>query len=276
MQGSCTSGRAATFAIPALDDAGQAIAATAAEWALYDDRGLPIAAGPVSSFVAGADAAAFRIEAEHLTLAADIPSAGREIVVSFETADGPVEARDFFVLVASRPLVVMVNSFMSYAEALSVRSSFGPTLDGWDVTSSLTMRQGALAEAFERIARMIFAISHLDPMTHASSYAAYGTGADEPFDTTRRLRLRSLTVEQFDALPDQFRRAVKRAQLMEANVLLGGDAVGKKRQDGVISETIGESSIFFSSKPYLNLPVSRQAFEELKRYVVLQFGVLRA
>jgi hypothetical protein len=84
-----------------------------------------------------------------------------------------------------------------------------------------------------------------------------------------------MSVESFDLLPAGFLRAIKRAQLIEANVILGGDVVGRKRQDGILSETIGESSASFSDKPFLNLPISRQAYEELRRYIVIRIGVAR-
>lgn len=122
---------------------------------------------------------------------------------------------------------------------------------------------------------MIYKIPFIDPMIHASSYAAYGTGTDLPFDYARRIRIRNLNETQFNALPSKFTRAIKRAQLIEANIILGGDVVGKKRQDGIISETIGESSAFFNSKPYLNLPISRQSYEELRTYILFKVGTLR-
>jgi hypothetical protein len=141
--------------------------------------------------------------------------------------------------------------------------------------ADVTTRSSALADAFERLLRMSFKVPFLDAMTHASNYAAYGDGTDTPFGLCGRVKLRGMSVESFDLLPAGFLRAIKRAQLIEANVILGGDVVGRKRQDGILSETIGESSASFSDKPFLNLPISRQAYEELRRYIVIRIGVAR-
>lgn len=275
MQANRTAGRTSSFTVPAVDDAGSKIEATAAAWALFDERGREINHGTAGSFTAGDDAVEFSIGAADLELPARATSEGREIVVFLETAGGEIELRDYFLLVAAQPLSLMVNSFVTYPEVLAIRAGFGPTLDGWDATIDRDTRSSALADAYERLLRMSFKVPFLDPQVHASSYAAYGTGTDLPFDYARRIRLRGLMIEQFDQLAPAFTKAVKRAQLIEANVILGGDIVGKKRRDGIISETIGESSAFFSAKPYLNLPISRQAYEELSRYIVFNIGVKR-
>lgn len=271
-----TSGQPSRFTIPAVDDVGVKIDATAAGWELFDERGTSIVAGVVSDFDPAATHIAFDLEADDLTLPAGATSAGRELVVFLTTAGGEIELRDFFVLVASNPLKVAGNSFVSYAEALSLRQSFGNVLDAWDATPDRTQRSQALADAYERLLRMVYRLPLIDPQTQASSYAAYGTGTDDIFEAYRRVKLRGLSLADFDALPEDFRRAIKRAQLVEADVVLGGDTVSKKRRDGIISETVGESSSFYSTKPYLNLPVSRQAFEELRRYIIFKVGVARA
>lgn len=275
MQGSRTAGQASTFTVPVADDAGEKIVATSASWELFDDRGVSLDAGAVADFDPASDTLSFDVDADALALSPGAISQGREIVVYLTTATGEIELRDYFLLVSNRPLQPMVNSFLTYAEALAVRSTFGPTLDGWDAVTDRETRSSALADAYERLNRMVYKVPFVDPMSHASSYAAYGTGTDMPFDFARRVRLRGLTLSQFDQLSPSFVKAIKRAQMIEANIILGGDAVGKKRQDGIISETIGESSAFFSSKPYLNLPITRQAYEELRRYIIFNIGMVR-
>ncbi|HIV77375.1 MAG TPA: hypothetical protein H9899_07605 [Candidatus Sphingomonas excrementigallinarum] len=275
MQSNRTAGRSSSFTVSVVDDAGVKVEGTSASWELFDERGVSIDAGVVADFDAAADTVTFEIEATALALPTNVPSAGREIVVTLATAGGEVELRDYFLLIDNQPLKLLGNSFMTYPEVLAIRASFGPTLDGWDAVTDRETRSSALADAYERLNRMVYKVGFIDPMVHASSYAAYGTGTDEPFGFTRRVRLRGMSIEQFDALPAGFVKALKRAQLIEANVILGGDIVGNKRQDGIISESIGESSAFFNSKPYLNLPITRQAYEELRRYVVFNIGAVR-
>jgi hypothetical protein len=217
----------------------------------------------------------FEIEAASLTLPVDVTSSGREIVVSLTQSDGDeTEIRDYFVLVASNPLAVAFNTFVTYPEALRYRTEFG-SLDGWDVAPR-ERQQAALIEAYRRLCRVSFRVPGASLDGSNVDRANYGTGTDSGWFWGSRVRISTLNQAQFDALPATFRHAVKRAQMAEANVLLGGDPVGAKRQAGIVSETTGESSMFFQSRPYLNLPVSRQAYEEIKRYVSLRIGINRA
>lgn len=270
-----TSGRSSKFTIPLVDDTGGTIDATSASWEMFDQRGVSIAAGVVADYEAGSATAVFTIAADKLTLPEGVPNAGREIVVFLTTPDdGEIEVRDYFVLVDAAPLKLMTNSLMTYPEALSMRQGFGPVLDGWDSVDDRVERQSALAQAFSNLCRIRYAVPLPEGVRH-SDFAGYGTGTDLIFDARRRVTLTTLTLEDFDALSPQFQTAIRRAQLVEADVLLGGDMVGRKRRDGIISETIGESSTFFNSKPYLNLPISRQAFDEISRYVSISIGVAR-
>jgi hypothetical protein len=123
-------------------------------------------------------------------------------------------------------------------------------------------RTAAMIEAHRRILRVAFQI----PQAYDISNIAFGS---------RRVPLSRLTEDDFRRLPDGFRRAVKRAQLIEANSLLEINTVDQKRREGVVSETIGEASMFLNSKPYLNLPISRAAYEELKTFVVFVIEVAR-
>jgi hypothetical protein len=274
MQSNRTASQPAKFTIPTVDDAGNQIEAVSASWELFDQRGTSIDAGVIADFDPAAGSVTFEIEAVSMGIPAGAGSAGREIVVSLVLADGDeIELRDFFLITNPQPLTLMANSFVTYPEAMALRQEFA-TLNGWDLADRA--RQGAaLAEAYRRICRMSFRVPGYRTNQSNVGYAAYGTGIEETLFGGNRCKVSTLTLAEFDALPEPFRRALGRAQMAEANVLLGGDPIGEKRRDGIISETIGESSAFFQSKPYLNLPISRQAYEELKRYVFLGIKIRR-
>jgi hypothetical protein len=265
-----TADQPSRFVFPAEDESGP-ITATAAGWELFDERGTLIASGTVAGYTGGA--VSFEIPADKLTLAAGEISSGREIVVTLDTADGDVELRDYFLLTSRQPLTPMANSFLTYPEALRYRSEFA-SLNGWD-RAPRDRQSAALAEAYRRLCRMSFKVPGANLDGTNVDRANYGTGTDEGWFWGSRVRVSTLSQAQFDALPDTFRTAIKRAQMAEANVLLGGDPVGDKRQAGIVSETTGESSMFFQSRPYLNLPISRQAYEEVKRYVYLRVSLVR-
>lgn len=269
-----TASQPSTFTISVVDDAGNKIDGVSASWELFDDRGVSITAGAIADFDATADAVTFEVDAASLALPANATSAGREIVVSLTLADGDkVELRDYFLVVSAQPLALMQNSFVTYPEALALRQEFGK-LDGWDVNER-ARQASALTEAYRRLCRMSFRAPGYRNSQNNVGYAAFGTGIEETLFGGNRCRVSTLTLEEFDALPEPFRRAMKRAQLAEADALLGGDPIGDKRKAGIISETVGESSAFFQSKPYLNLPISRQAYEEVKRYVFLKIKIQR-
>jgi len=269
-----TADQPSKFTLPLVDVDGSTIVGVSASWELFDEQGVSITAGVVTDFDASAGSVTFEIDAEHLTLADGEVSSGRELVVFVVTAeDDQLEVRDYFLVTSRTPLSIMENSFVSYTEALRYRAEFA-SLEGWDAAPR-DRQMAAMAEAYRRLCRVSFKVPGANLDGTNTDKANYGTGTDEGWFWGSRVRISTMTPTQFNALPATFRTAIKRAQLAEANVLLGGDPVGKKRDQGIVSETTGESSMFFQSKPYLNLPVSRQAYEEIKRYVFLKVGVTR-
>ena len=273
MEANRTAGQTARFMISALDPTGIAYVASAAAWEIFDEAGTSVVAGVVLPEDIG-QTVAFTVTGASLTLTAGVPSAGREIVVTLTTDDGPVELREYFVLVSAAPLKPFSNSVMSYAEAVAVRENFGPDMAGWDGAASHQQRINALINAHANISRIAYSVPH-DANRLASEYAGYGTGGDVVFDMRRRVNLSALNAISFAALPEAFTKALKLAQVVEADAILGGDIIGDKRRDGIISETIGESSTFFQSRPLMDLPISRRAYAILRPYISLNFTVSR-
>lgn len=269
-----TANQAAQIAFDLLDASGNVILAVSAAWSLFDQAGTILNSGiiPVTT---GATTIIIPLTAIDNTVASG--SAGREIQVVLTQINGStVEINDYFVLIQTRQLELMTNSFCTYPEALAIRTTFGPGLDGWDVNIDSFTRSSAMVDAHERLLRMTYKVPFVDIQSHiASDYALWGTGVDLPWDYARLIRLRSISLPAFQALPAPFQFALKRAQIVEANQILGGDLIANKRREGLISETIGQSSSFFSSKPYLNLPISKQAYVEVQRYVQIKVAIAR-
>lgn len=253
-----TAGKAGRITVTLVDDNGAAVQASAVSWTLYDEAGAELFAGTADAFIANDAAATVALTGDQTTISA--PSVAREIVLSCTTIAGEVEVREAFLIVSGAPLTVAVNSFQTLTEATLTRTGFAK-LDGWD-RATKAGRSAAMIEAYRRILRVSLQLRQV-PDTY-NRIAWYG----------RRVPLSRLSADDFNALPDNFKTAIKRAQIVEADVLLGGDKIGDKRRDGIVSETIGEASMFLNSKPYLNLPISRQAYEELKSFIriVVQLG----
>lgn len=253
-----TAGKPAKISIALVDDTDTAIDASAVTWTLYDERGTQLDSGTVAGFSAGDPAAVVQLTADQ-TATVD-PIAAREIVLQCATTDDEVEVRESFLLVASTPLKVCVNSFQTPTEAALTRAEIA-RLDEYDVAEKL-QRQAAMIEAYRRILRVSVQI----PQAFDIDNIAWGS---------RRVPLSRLTENDFRKLPQGFQRAIRRAQLVEANSLLEVNTVEQKRREGVVSEKIGEAGMFLSSKPYLNLPISRATYEELKLFIVLVVEVQR-
>jgi len=275
MVGDVTAGQSATLTLEMTDANDQAVVASAVIWQILDEDGEVIAGATVDDFVAGSGTVTFTIEPQHLELPQGEAHAGREILLTATTDNGDVEIRDYFVLVGSQPLIRYGNTLLTYPEALAKRRDFGPTLDGWDGADEKA-RIGAMVHAHANLSRIAYFVRQLPSSGNVRDYAAYGTGdGDCLFEVVRKIHLSTMTAPKFAELPADFKKAIKRAQLIEADVLLGGDLVGRVRQDGIISETIGESSTFYSSKPFMNLAINRRTYEVLKAYIRIRIGVSR-
>lgn len=254
-----TAGKPATINIVLVDDNGTAVDASAVSWKLYDETGNELFAGTVDGFTASDAAAAVTLTAEQTSI--DTPMAAREIVLECVTTAGAVEVREAVLFVSSAPLTVMVNSFQTATEAVLTRAEIA-RLDAYD-NAPKAQQRAAMIEAHRRLLRVAYQL----PQSYSMDNINWGS---------RRVPLTRINEETFRKLPEGFRRAMKRAQLVEANALLEINSVDQKRKEGIVSETIGEASMFLNSKPYLNLPISRSAYEEVKTFVVLIVEIARA
>lgn len=268
-----SAGRAATLTIELKDANDAQINASAVTWKLYDQTGALVASAAVSNFTALSPSVTFTIPETAMAIEDNESFSGREIVLACETASGEVEVRDYFILVAQHPLKPFSNTLLTYLQALALRRQFGPTLSGWDEASEEDQKR-SLMHAFANLARISFTVA-LPAGRLERDYAAYGTGSDDIFEVSKRVSLGNMTAERFAELNSSFKNAVVRAQLIEADTILGGDPVERTRSDGIISESIGESSTFYQSRPSLQLPIGRRAFEILKPWIRFKVSIVR-
>lgn len=266
-----SAGSASSFCIAVTTEDGIAVAPVSAVWTVRDEDGLDVASGTAT---VNGTSVEFTIPAQNMVLPAGVSAGGRELEITAQTGTDSIIIQEFFLIVARQPLVRFRNTLVTYTEALAIRHGFGPVLAGWDGADD-AMRISALINAFDSLARVTYAVSSLREGTSSKDYAAYGTGSDEIFDMRRAVRIDAIDQARFADLPERFCKAIRRAQMIEADVILGGDEVARVREAGIISETIGESSTFYSSKPFLNLPMSRRTYEVLKPYIVINVSIGR-
>ncbi len=156
-----------------------------------------------------------------------------------------------FVVEQFNLLEVGSNSFQTYPSAI-VRS--------YDLTDIDSFR---IATKQEKQIAMVTAFHALGTLNYFVTGRTYG-------------QIDTLSAVEFEALNPRFVEALRKAQIVEANEYLSGDTPHKKRQMGVFSETIGESSMFFRTGKPLPLPVTRRSLDILRGYVVWEMGVGRA
>lgn len=164
-------------------------------------------------------------------------------------ADNPVNV-DYLIreLDALRP---GVNSAGTYGDSMLAASELADINHFMMATTA--EREAALANGYINLSSLRFSV-----------------------DCLRNFSLTRLKVEQFNALPSHFIRQLQLAQVVEANEAMNPASIQKKRLSGLMSETIGESSMMFRPGRVLNLPVTRRSMMLLRDYVSWEIGIGRA
>ena len=150
-----------------------------------------------------------------------------------------------FLVAPSDTLTVGVNSYQNYLTALLTAEE----LSGVDSFKEADKagQQSAMAHAY----------NVLNTLVYVDRYGEY-------YD------LSALDDTALAALEPGFLKALKIAQVIEANEMLNPNSVYTKRQDGLMSETIGESSMMFRPGNINNYPVTRRSLMFLRNYILIR------
>lgn len=195
-------------------------------------------------------------------------STARILRVELTTSAGVIRKSHPYIIEGEFRLAPMINSFQTY-EAANLIARDMINLSGW-ANADQDQRCVALIEAFNRFTRI--------PMRFRS--AAMDAGKYEPTDLyapetiITRSAWPTVTTDEFLSWPPYFRIALRRAQVVEANAQLEGDVIGAKRRAGIISETVGESSMMLRGG-YLDLGVSTEAMRYLAGHVYYNHRIVR-
>lgn len=142
-------------------------------------------------------------------------------------------------------LTVLQDSFMTFAESVLTRYTMAEEQEYFDMLND-EMKAIALEEGFNRIKRLKFKIG-----------------------TAIYTDITSIPLQDFLALDANFLKAIKKAQIAEANSIVENSPIRDKIKAGIISETIGESSMFFSKSMPNNKygGLSDDTYDYIKDYV---------
>lgn len=262
-------GNIVTLIVPFVDQNGVEITPTAISRRVLDENEAEIAAAQVVSLPSGGAELEIAVPAQFNTLGAGVNEGLRTVEVTFTTATGTTVVKVDYVLRTATRLVVLENSFQTMGQAKLTATGISKLI-GWEGGADFE-RQTALIEAYLRLTRFGYFVRwpreiddqrYLDP------------GID------RRIAPNHwplMTMEQFLTwYPEEFRAALRRAQVIEANQILGSDDIGERRRAGLMSESIGESSMMFRNGKPLDMPVCSAAMNALAGYIDFRIVLTRS
>lgn len=246
-----------SLTIPLQDRNGNAYSATAVEYRVVGNDGSELLPKTVvSPFVSGSNAVTIGVSPslnsvtpiDSLAIGPD--KAGAVSVREIRTIElyltvglNTVMIVAWYALEPTNVLIAGLNSFQAYSHADALAFDI-PGLNGWQ-SATEAERISALVDAHLGICQLRFSI----------------------FDHRPGGALALMTPIQYEALPISFKAALCKAQVAEADSLLGGNPVDIRRKEGLMLESIGEVKQMFRPGKPLDLPVSKRALKYLSPFV---------
>ncbi|ELD1608234.1 hypothetical protein HVX40_24295 (plasmid) [Escherichia coli] len=189
------------------------------------------------------------------------------------------EERQMYVLLNSFELSVPDQSFATVADAQmqAIDMLNGDTL----LVDGEGMMRKRLIEATKRIKTLQFSIRKImridvqrydrpQNMLNVSELPwipAYGNDV---------INWDLMSPEQFTALPEYFKQDLMLAAITEACEIANGNDVASAREDGLLSESIGETTNMYRTGKSANVRVSRTTWRSLMKYIDNSMIVRRA
>jgi hypothetical protein len=204
------------------------------------------------------------IVAGYNTVLEDYGREVRTVLVSFIDSTGNTSAGSIkYVVRNGSRLVKFVNSFGTYNELVVVASGLSSAEQWLSLSEAEASKQ--VNEAWARISRLKlkYTIDVVDQARFTEGLTYYIED------------MALITQADWNAFPDHFKRALLQAQIIEALSIANGDPVTEKRRLGIISETIGESKMFFNNRAPLSFGIDATTMEVLKRYFNLTYRLSR-
>ena len=276
-----------TVTIPMTDNAGNSVDVAAVSYRVVDHLGVErVAKTPLTAFLASDSTATVVVAAginDIVPVPADVTAQQIDLFTVRESrtvelyltlsADGNIVLlNSTYALEPVNVLVPGLNSYQTYAQAELTALDI-PGMTGWAGASDRE-KMAALVDARQHINQLNFwmmnsnvnwgqdSMNFVPEGTYTTPYASAG---NHMFLFNGNLGL--LTPTQFNKLPVRFKTALNKAQVAEADVILGGDPADIRRKEGLILDTIGESKQMYRSSKALDLPCSKRALRYLSQFV---------
>lgn len=255
-------GNTVALTIPLLDEQGAVVEATAVDYEVIDHLGtVLVARGALSGFTAPADEVIVTVSGANNALLSGEVRGGRTVRLYCTAAGGTVYLTSSYVIEAAEVLVEGDNSFQSLSRA--ELTAFGlANLPGW-VSATRAQKVSAMLEAHRTICQLRYRY-------------VFDNWQDRVEKTFGVADMSLLSPAEFVALPEEFRDALRLAQVVQAEDVLNGNPNATLREEGIMSQTVGESSQMFRPGKPVTLPICREAYKYLAKYVVTSVRVGRA
>lgn len=251
-----------TLSIPIVDSDGVPILAQSVSYRVIDQDEIELIAKVlIDDFTEGDESITVVIDGSLNGLPVGTTRAMRSVELYVTTDVGTIKIESGYFIEADEVLVESQNSFQTYIKAV-----FGsyeiPSLSGWN---EATKR--------DRIAALIAARRNIGQLRFRYVFDAYQNIID---NTVGVADLTLATPAQWAALPLEFRKAICRAQILEADYLLGGDEMGEYRRAGIMAMTVGEAKQFFRASKVVEGVVCKRVMKELAKFVETRVRLTRS
>ncbi|EDO4192837.1 hypothetical protein C1B55_21995 [Salmonella enterica subsp. enterica serovar Montevideo] len=205
----------------------------------------------------------------------------RHVIVKATASGLTHEERKMYVLLNNFELLIPGQSFVTVADAQmqAIDMLNGDTL----LADGEGLMRKRLIEATRRVKTLPFSIRKIlridfdryeRPQNMLNVYdIPWGVDGVYRHDLVDWERM---TQDKFDELPDYFKEALMLAVVNEACEIANGNDVAAAREDGILSESIGETTNMYRTGKAANVRVARSTWRLLTSYINNRMIVRRA
>lgn len=226
---------------------GNPIVPVSATYTLYDNSGVLASAQPVDLF--SFDRPELTVPAANNQIAPGATRGYRRVEVTTQDENGKFYTSSItYLVMTGNSLTAGLNSFAGLPDILMI--SVDMVHLGAFHLASEDDRVSALIQAWNNLGQLPVRFDDLE-----------GT------DSFQKVSTRELIDADISQLQPKTYQRLLRAQIIEADDVLGGNPIEARRRLGLISDSAGESAHFFRTSKPLNLPCCRAAIDELRGIV---------
>lgn len=261
-----------TVTVDLVDEMGNALNVNSVDYRVVDqDNTERVARTSVENFSAGDTQVTIVVGQAQNVMAAESTREVRSVELYCTTDAGTVGFSRSYGLELIDPLKVGLNTFQSFAMAQLTAMDI-PNLSAWHAATEQE-KVRALIDAREHIVQLNFNLLNSNVNFSQDSLSYVPEGSFQSAYVARNSlflfngNLNLLNESQFNQLPERFKKALRQAQVVEADAIMGLGTDESKRASAIIEEKIGETTTKFRSTAALSLPVCRRALGYVSYYV---------